>query len=76
MSKLKYFSADEINGFERFYRSDLINSITGYKPANLIGTYSDNGIVNLAIFTSVVYFGANPALLGFIQRPIGKFSHT
>ena len=76
MDTMKYFSAGEIKGLERFYRSNLINSITGYKPANLIGTYSNNNIPNLALFTSLVHIGADPPLLGFIQRPIGEFSHT
>jgi len=74
--ELKHFSLKDIKGFERFFRANLINSITGYKPANLIGAVSAKGDSNLAIFTSVVHLGANPPLLGFIQRPVGEFSHT
>ena len=76
MNELRHFSASEIKVFERLYRSNVINSITGYKPANLIGTYSGIGIANLALFTSTVHLGADPALLGYIQRPVGEFSHT
>lgn len=76
MNQLKYFGKDDLKDMERFYRANLINSVTGYKPANLIGTFSDNGIANLAIFTSVVHIGANPALIGLIQRPITNYSHT
>jgi len=76
MKKLKHFSSSDIKNLERFYRANLINSISGYKPANLIGTYSEKGIANLALFSSVVHLGANPALLGYIQRPVGEFSHT
>lgn len=76
MNQFIHFSLSDINHLERFYRANLINSITGYKPANLIGTFSESGIANLAIFTSVVHLGANPPLLGFIQRPVGQFSHT
>lgn len=46
----------------------MINSLSGYKSANLIGTKGEKG-ENLAIFSSVVHLGANPALLGFIMRP-------
>lgn len=76
MQKLKHFSSSEFKNLERFYRANLINSIGGYKPTNLIGTYSETGIANLGLFTSVVHLGANPALLGYIQRPVGEFSHT
>ncbi len=66
----------EIEKLERFYRANLINSITGYKSANLIGSINNNGITNVAIFSSVVHLGANPSLIGFIQRPITEQSHT
>ena len=76
MQNIKHFSASEFNKLERFYRSNLINSISGYKPTNLIGTYSEKGTANLGLFSSIVHLGANPALLGYIQRPVGEFSHT
>lgn len=76
MNQIKHLSASDIQKFERFYRANLINAITGYKPANLIGTYSKDGLANLAVFTSVVHLGANPPLIGFIQRPVGELSHT
>ena len=75
-NSIKHITAHELETYERFYRANLINSATGYKPANLIGTYSVDGNANLALFTSVVHVGANPALLGFIQRPVGELSHT
>lgn len=62
--------------YERIYRANLINSISGYKPAMLIGTQNPHGQTNLAIFSSLVHLGANPALLGFIQRPLGTSGHT
>ena len=51
------------------YRINCINSLSGFKSANLIGTVSTEGINNLAILSSVVHLGADPALLGFICRP-------
>lgn len=50
-------------------RLNLINSITGIKPANLIGSRSSGGEMNLAVFSSVVHLGSNPALIGFMIRP-------
>lgn len=75
MNELHISSAD-LEGYERFYRANLVNSITGYKPAMLIGTQSKEGRTNLAIFSSVVHLGADPALVGFIQRPVGVSGDT
>ena len=58
------------------YRSTLINKIAGYKTANLIGTRSQSGLENLALFNSVVHIGANPPYLGFILRPTTVPRHT
>ncbi|PWH85118.1 flavin reductase family protein [Brumimicrobium oceani] len=57
---------------DRVYRLNLINSITGVKPANLIGTRSKKGEDNVAIFSSVVHLGSQPAQIGFIVRPAGE----
>ncbi|MFK7758015.1 MAG: flavin reductase family protein [Flavobacteriales bacterium] len=62
---------DDIANAEKVFRLNLINSITGIKPANLIGTISNDGLTNLGIFSSVVHLGSNPAYLGFILRPTG-----
>jgi flavin reductase (DIM6/NTAB) family NADH-FMN oxidoreductase RutF len=53
-------------------RLNIINSITGIKPANLIGTISKNKTSNVAIFSSIIHLGSNPALIGFIVRPTGE----
>ena len=41
-------------------RIALINSLSGFKSLNLIGTINNQGQTNLAIFNSVVHIGANP----------------
>ena len=64
-----YLTKEQIKQTSRIKRLNIINSITGVKPANLIGSISDNGLSNLAIFSSIVHLGSNPALLGFILRP-------
>lgn len=62
----------ELKNMDRIRRLNIINSITGIKPANLIGTQNKQGNHNLAIFSSVVHLGSDPALLGFITRPTGE----
>jgi len=64
-----HFDRQKIQSAEHIFRLNLINAITGIKPANLIGTKSQDGQTNLAVFTSVMHLGSNPALLGFILRP-------
>ncbi len=64
-----YLSKTDIESTPRVKRLNLINSISGIKPGNLIGTKSVYGSPNLAIISSVVHLGSNPALLGYILRP-------
>jgi len=59
----------DFSGMNRFYRGNLINSITGFKSLNLLGSISEKGIPNLAVFTQVLHLGADPALLGILFRP-------
>jgi flavin reductase (DIM6/NTAB) family NADH-FMN oxidoreductase RutF len=66
---MKHFTDTAINNLEKLYRINLINSCTGYKSANLIGSKSHNGTENVAIFSSVLHLGSNPPLLGFVLRP-------
>ena len=61
-----------IENAQKTFRLNLINSITGIKPANLIGSVSKSGQENLAIFSSVIHLGSNPAYLGFMMRPVGS----
>ena len=63
---------DDIQQMDRKRRLNIINSVTGIKPANLIGSISAKGQTNLAIFSSVVHLGSDPALLGFVTRPTGE----
>jgi len=65
----KLISRKDIDAFEKIFRINLINSVTGIKPANLIGTKARSGSTNLAIFSSVVHMGSNPPLIGMISRP-------
>ena len=64
-----HYTKSEIKDLNRIKRLKLMNSITGIKSANLIGTVSESGNPNLAIFSSVVHLGSDPSLIGFIMRP-------
>ncbi len=59
----------DIIALEQRYRTAFINSLAGFRQAVLVGTRSLEGPTNLAIFNSLIHLGANPALLGFINRP-------
>lgn len=70
------FNKEEIKQLESRYRANFFNTLSGYKSANLIGTFSESGISNLAVFNSVIHIGANPQLMGFILRPTTVERHT
>lgn len=58
------------------YRVALINSLSGFKSANLIGTVDGQGRTNLSIVSSCVHLGADPALMAFVVRPHSVERHT
>lgn len=70
------FSLDDINQMHHLYRINLINSCSGYKSANLIGTKDLTGISNVAVFSSITHLGSNPGLLGFFLRPTTVIRNT
>jgi flavin reductase (DIM6/NTAB) family NADH-FMN oxidoreductase RutF len=60
---------EDIDKFEKHYRTCFVNSLAGYRQGVLVGTKSREGNSNLAIFNSLIHLGANPALFGLISRP-------
>lgn len=70
------FSLEQIQQWDRFYRANFINTLSGYKSASLLGTVSPGGNYNLAIFSNIVHIGADPALIGFVNRPLAAAPHT
>ncbi len=54
----------------------MVNSLSGFKSANLIATCDLSGNTNVAIFSSLVHLGSSPALVGFIMRPDSVPRHT
>ncbi|NQX92887.1 MAG: flavin reductase [Flavobacteriales bacterium] len=66
----------DLQNLEQRYRGRFVNSLSGVKSANLIGTANEDGLTNLAVFTSVVHLGANPAMVGMVMRPTTVERHT
>lgn len=73
---MKHFDQQQLANMENAERVKFINSLSGFKSANLIGTSNRRNEDNLAIISSVVHLGANPPLIGFIMRPHSVDRHT
>jgi flavin reductase (DIM6/NTAB) family NADH-FMN oxidoreductase RutF len=65
----KVFSEQAILELPSRVRANFINSLSGFKSANLVGTRSASGVNNLALVSSVFHVGAHPPLLGMLMRP-------
>jgi flavin reductase (DIM6/NTAB) family NADH-FMN oxidoreductase RutF len=72
----KHFSLSVLQTLDRFTRANFINSLSGFKSLSLIGTVNGKGVSNLAVFSNIVHLGADPALIGFINRPLSAAPHT
>lgn len=73
---MKTIKSDDLKLMESRYRARLINSLSGVKSANLIGSIDSKGNENLSIVSSCFHLGANPALMGIIFRPAVVERHT
>jgi flavin reductase (DIM6/NTAB) family NADH-FMN oxidoreductase RutF len=71
-----HLCSGDIAALGRRHRAALINSLSGFKSANLVGTADPSGDCNLAIMSSAVHVGASPPLLGLVIRPGGAERHT
>lgn len=76
MSKIANYSKSDLEKMDQRYRAQFINSLSGYKSANLIGTKNLKGQTNACIVSSVIHIGADPALVAFINRPHSVERHT
>ncbi len=73
---MKTISSEDISQYDKRYRTNLINSLTGFKSVALVGTINEEGIENLAIFSQIFHVGANPPLIGILFRPHVVSRHT
>lgn len=68
-TSLHQYTRDDLQQLPSRYRAQLVNSLTGFKAANLLGTQDNAGQTNLAMVSSAVHLGADPALIGLVMRP-------
>ena len=66
---MAFYDFNDIQNLEKIFKINLINSCSGFKSANLLGSISEEGISNVAVFSSVTHLGSKPPTLGFILRP-------
>ncbi len=66
---MAFYNRKDIDNLGKIFRINLINSCSGFKSANLLGSISKEGVTNVAVFSSVTHLGSNPPTLGFVLRP-------
>ncbi|MCU0375978.1 MAG: flavin reductase [Chitinophagaceae bacterium] len=71
-----HFTKTNFTQWERFYRANMLNSLSGFKATHLVATVNKDGIANLSLFHNVVHLGADPALIGLVNRPLAAAPHT
>lgn len=76
MSNYQTFTAEAFPKMERFFRRYFMNSLSGFKSVNLVGTKSLTGQTNLAVFSQIFHIGATPPLMGVVVRPHTVERHT
>jgi flavin reductase (DIM6/NTAB) family NADH-FMN oxidoreductase RutF len=64
----KQYSASDIANMQHRYKAHFVNSLTGFKSANLIGSIDAKGVTNLCLVSSAINLGTEPALVGFVYR--------
>ncbi len=73
---MKHYTQADICAMDAHYRRNFVNTLAGFKSANLVGTKSPDGHENVAIFNSVIHLGADPPLMGCLFRPLTVERHT
>ncbi|WP_431687574.1 flavin reductase family protein [Hahella sp. NBU794] len=67
---------EDIEAMPHLYRVAFINSLSGFKSANLVGSVDREGRTNLSIVSSCTHIGAHPPLVAMIIRPHSVERHT
>ncbi len=73
---MKCYTPSDLQAMDRYIRANFVNCLSGFKPAALIVSQDKNGLSNVALFNNIVHLGADPALIGFINRPREATPHT
>jgi hypothetical protein len=50
---MRKITKEDLSQMSKVPRLNLVNCVTGYKSANLIGTCSENGTLNVAILAAL-----------------------
>jgi flavin reductase (DIM6/NTAB) family NADH-FMN oxidoreductase RutF len=66
----------QFSSYPKRKKAQFINSLSGFKSINLIGTKNERNETNLSIISSAFHLGSDPALIGFIIRPDVSPRHT
>ncbi|MBT8140019.1 MAG: flavin reductase family protein [Gammaproteobacteria bacterium] len=70
------YQSAQLDAMEQRYRAAFVNSLSGFKAANLVGSCDADGQYNLAIMSSVVHIGSHPPLLALVLRPDDAKQHS
>ncbi|MBC7653509.1 MAG: flavin reductase [Oligoflexus sp.] len=73
---MRVINSSEILQMEQRFRTTFINSISGFKSLQMVGSINSEGNTNLALFSSIFHVGANPPYLGMVVRPDGNEHET
>lgn len=69
MTEQSTFTKKDFEEFPSRYRAHFFNGLIGFKSAPLVGSISEAGVENLAIFGQLVHVGSNPPYMGILFRP-------
>ena len=70
------FDRSQLDQMDKRRRANLINALSGYKSANLLGSINAQQQTNFALLSSVFHVGANPPLMGCLLRPHSVPRHS
>lgn len=73
---MKHIARADLDAMPQRVRASLVNSLSGFKSAMLVGTCDLHRATNLSIVSSVVHLGSDPPLLAFVVRPPLVPRHT
>lgn len=73
---MKKYSSADILAMDKGFRTTFMNSISGFKSLQMLGTSNLKGETNLALFNSIFHLGAHPPFIGLVVRPQGAEHET
>ena len=73
---MQHLHLRDLTQWDRIRRANFVNSLSGFKSASLIGSIDVKGHHNLSLISNIVHLGADPALIGYINRPRAATPHT